>query len=74
MYDNKLNRIAADKLKIPANFELQNAVSILPENWIGTQAYSVNTTVDGKTENIILVPYADASQTGGEVTTWLKKN
>ncbi len=73
VYDKSLNSISADKINVPANFKLQHAVSVLPKGWVGTQAYSVNTLVDGKTENIILVPYADASQTGGEMQTWLKK-
>lgn len=74
VYDKNLNGIAADKITVPANFKLQKAGSALPENWVGTQAYYVNTMVDCKTENIILVPYADAGQTGGEIITWLNKN
>jgi len=74
VYDKTVNTIAAGNINITSDFKLQNASPVLPKNWIGTQAYRVNVIADGKPENIILVPYADASQAGGEVTTWLKKN
>jgi len=74
VYDKTVNTIAAGNINITSDFKLQNASLVLPKNWIGTQAYRVNVIADGKPENIILVPYADASQAGGEVTTWLKKN
>ncbi|MFC3559283.1 beta-L-arabinofuranosidase domain-containing protein [Pedobacter jamesrossensis] len=51
---------------------IQMPTETLPKNWVGTQAYQVKASVNGKAENIILVPYADASQTGGEVSTWIK--
>lgn len=73
VFDKSLNVASNESISIPTNFQLQNATAILPKNWIGTQAYKLNADVNGKTENIVLVPYADASQTGGEVTTWLKK-
>jgi len=40
-----------------------------PENWIGKQAYSVD--ILNKNEKIIVVPFAEASQTGGEMRVWL---
>ena len=73
VFDKKLNTALAENVQIPTGFQLQDAVNILPKNWVGTQAYQLQTDVSGKVENIILVPYADASQTGGAVTTWLKK-
>ncbi len=42
---------------------------ILPENWFGEQVYSLNLT--GQNEKIILVPFAEASQLGGEIKVWL---
>ncbi len=73
VFDKKLNTAAAENVQIPTGFQLQDAVNTLPKNWVGRQTYQLQTEVSGKVENIILVPYADASQTGGEVTTWLKK-
>jgi uncharacterized protein len=40
-----------------------------PKNWIGKQAYSVD--ILNKNEKIIVVPFAEASQTGGEMRVWL---
>jgi len=40
-----------------------------PKNWIGKQAYSID--VLNKKEKIIVVPFAEASQTGGEMRVWL---
>jgi DUF1680 family protein len=46
--------------------------SMLPSKWIGNQAYQLRAEAAGKSRNIVLVPYADASQTGGAVRTWIK--
>jgi DUF1680 family protein len=73
VFDKSLNKNVSDNVSIPQNFQVKKAAETFPKNWVGTQAYEVNAEANGKTENIILVPYADASQSGGEVTTWLKK-
>jgi DUF1680 family protein len=50
-------------------------VEVLPKQWIGEQAYSVN-LIDDKNETtkkqFLLVPFADASQTGGAVKVWMQ--
>ncbi len=74
VFDKNLNTAAAENIQIPGNIQLQKWNKALPQKWVGTQAYEVMAQVNGKTEPIVLVPYADASQTGGVVTTWLKKN
>ena len=44
----------------------------LPTGWIGKQAYSISlVTNGGKTKPIVFVPYAEASQTGGESNVWI---
>ena len=48
---------------------LANQLKILPENWIGKQAYSID--ILNRTEKIILVPFAEASQTEGDMRVWL---
>jgi hypothetical protein len=48
---------------------LLNAADKLPSQWIGTQAYSIALKNDNK--KIILVPFADASQTEGDMKVWL---
>ncbi len=48
--------------------------NLLPVQWIGKQAYSVTVTgskhYDEK-EQLTLVPFADASQTGGAIKVWM---
>lgn len=48
---------------------LENQSQILPTSWIGKQAYSINLL--NKKEKIIFVPFAEASQTEGEMRVWL---
>ena len=48
--------------------------ALLPKQWIGKQAYSLNIIDKGvKTTNLqlIMVPFADASQTGGDIKVWM---
>lgn len=72
--DKKLNPALPETFTVqPNSIQLKNAPDFLPAKWVGTQAYQMLAEAGGKTENIILVPYADASQTGGEVSTWIKK-
>jgi DUF1680 family protein len=74
VFDHKLNPTLNDGFSIqPDAVQLKEAASILPAKWVGLQAYQLEAKVKGKNEQIILVPYADASQTGGEVITWLRK-
>lgn len=54
--------------------ELKHNAGLLPGQWIGKQAYTVN--VENKRTNIknqqlVLVPFADASQTGAAMKVWL---
>ncbi len=45
----------------------------LPSGWIGGQIFKTNAFYDGKPVDINLVPFADASQTGGDIRVWIKK-
>jgi len=72
-FDQSLNTVDAGKVTInPEKLQLKAVADILPQGWIGSQAYEIDATVDGSPTKIILVPYADASQSGGVITTWLK--
>jgi DUF1680 family protein len=51
------------------NTNLANESKLLPTNWIGKQAYSIG--LMNKNEKIILVPFAEASQTEGDMRVWL---
>lgn len=69
-FDKSLNTTDAGKVQLPwKNVSLQPAK--LPANWIGKEGFEP--TNDGTKNPIVLVPYGDASQTGGEVSTWMKK-
>lgn len=74
--DQKLNPsfdIANESFKAPAAIQLTNALSKLPTGWIGKQAYTVNLkTTSGKAQPVVLVPYAEVSQTGGEASVWIQ--
>jgi hypothetical protein len=75
VFDQNLNKIKAKDISLNAssiNPEVADS-TVLPKGWVGTQAYLVNAEVNGTPEKVILVPYADAGQTGGEITTWIKK-
>jgi hypothetical protein len=46
---------------------------LLPNQWIGKQAYAVK-IVDGEKNAFVMVPFADASQTGGAIKVWMPLN
>lgn len=75
-FDQKLNKTEAKNVSISENsLQLEPAPkTILPANWVGTQVYQVNAQVNGVSEKVFLVPYADAGQTGDVIATWLKSN
>jgi DUF1680 family protein len=45
----------------------------LPDNWVGKQAFVSNVIKTKGSRKVILVPYADASQTGGNIKVWIKQ-
>jgi len=47
--------------------------TLLPTGWVGSQVFKTKATYNGKPFDLILVPFADAGQTGGEVRVWAKK-
>jgi hypothetical protein len=50
---------------------------LLSEEWIGKQAYTVNVldkNMDETKQRIIVVPFADAGQTGGALKVWMPLN
>jgi DUF1680 family protein len=73
-FDQALNKIDASKVSIAtASVQLKEAEGALSQGWIGTQAYQVDAMEDGAPTKIVLVPYCDAGQSGGVVTTWLRR-
>ncbi len=47
---------------------IKSCAELLPKEWIGKQAYSYMLTNKNK---LVLVPYADASQTGASIKVWM---
>ena len=74
-FDQTLNKVDGAKVSLSSeSIRLNAADGALPENWKGTQAYQVDAMADGVPTKIVLVPYCDASQSGGVITTWLKQH
>ncbi|MCF3111762.1 glycoside hydrolase family 127 protein [Niabella sp. CC-SYL272] len=56
----------------PSALQLTDAAAKLPAQWIGRQAYIARLkTASNKTQPVVLVPYAEASQTGGDASVWI---
>jgi DUF1680 family protein len=73
-FDQKLNGFDAAALSInPNQLQVETAAAPLPAGWVGGTAFGLKTSVNNTEKNIVLVPYADASQTGGAISTWIKK-
>ncbi len=65
------------KISVDYPSGINNYEALLPRQWIGKQAYSVSTSYTGfnsAIQQLVLVPFADASQTGGVVKLWLPLN
>ena len=72
--DKSLNS-GVDSLKVvvsPADkLILVDSRKSLPVDWIWKQAYTTPMMVNQKPEEIVLVPFSEAGQKGGEITTWI---
>ena len=73
--DQSLNPGIIDLDKLSFGTPKLSTVSktLLPESWIGSQIYTSKAFYDGKPVDLKLVPFADASQTGGDIRVWIKK-
>ena len=49
------------------------AVQSLPGGWVGNQLFTAPAFYNGKAITLKLVPYAEASQTGGDIRVWMKR-
>jgi DUF1680 family protein len=70
--DSSLNRtnplsIIPKQLQLPKIILKENS-SVLPDGWIGNQAYSFS---ESNGSNLVLVPFADAGQTGSKTQVWI---
>lgn len=62
-----------DQLSISSTVLKPLSKSKLPVGWIGDQIYQADALYSGKSVLINLVPYADASQTGGDIRVWITR-
>jgi DUF1680 family protein len=70
--DRSLNAALPEEFTVSAGAVQLGITNNLPAKWVGTQAYHIKADAKGKEHDLVLVPYADASQTGGVVSTWMK--
>ncbi|MBO9619260.1 MAG: glycoside hydrolase family 127 protein, partial [Niabella sp.] len=64
--------ITKTAFRAPVAIQLTNTAAKLPAQWIGKQAYAVTfKTAANKEQPVLLVPYAEASQTGGDASVWI---
>ncbi len=73
--DQSLNPEITDFDKLSMGNPMLKSVpaSSLPKGWFGNQLFSAHAFYNGKAVNLKLVPYAEASQTGGDIRVWIKK-
>jgi DUF1680 family protein len=74
VFDQKINKIPVEEVVLSKDSIAVKKVGdkVLPVNWSGTLVYAIDATIKGKVEKIYLVPFADAGQTRGVITTWLR--
>ncbi|MDP2336624.1 MAG: glycoside hydrolase family 127 protein [Bacteroidota bacterium] len=67
-------RLSSDQKLVVEKPSGKSDTALLPSGWIGKQAYTVSIT-DKKSAaskpQLVLVPFADASQTGGALKVWM---
>jgi len=70
------NQFDTNRRLVVAKPTTKSDPAVLPRQWIGDQAYTATIINNQNTvkQQITLVPFADASQTGGDVKVWLPFN
>lgn len=70
-------RLSSEQKLVVEEPSCKSDTALLPSGWIGKQAYTVSITdkksVAGKPQ-LVLVPFADAGQTGGTLKVWMPLN
>ena len=62
-----------DEIKIGKAIITSASKVVLPAGWVGSQVFKTKANYNAKLIDLIMVPFADAGQTGGEVRVWIKK-
>jgi len=60
-------------LQFAGNPALADASAALPATWHWKEAFYVEAKLNGKPQELIVVPFAEAGQTTAEVAVWIKK-
>lgn len=75
--DKTLN-IGIDSLKLlnykAVNLKITDYAGLFPSDWSWKQGYEVPMEVDHKPKSILMVPFSEAGQMGGEIETWIGAN
>ena len=72
--EGKWQHTITDSVQLPTDrFQAAAVNEQRIAGWLDRQVYQVDAVADGVPTKIVLLPYCDASQSGGVVTTWLKK-
>jgi len=70
----KTSQLAPENKLLVEKSEGKSKPELLPEQWIGNQAYTVNVKdrkKNSSVQQLTMVPFADAGQTGGAIKVWL---
>ena len=60
-------------LDLDQPLRLEAVSDILPNGWVGNQAYRCSALKSPGGKPVILVPFSDAGQTGGDIRVWIEK-
>ncbi|MDX2194904.1 MAG: glycoside hydrolase family 127 protein [Cytophagales bacterium] len=67
-YNGTVNEVSSTNFDIT----LTDASSTLPNDWSWKQAYTAELNINGKSQKVTLVPFAEAGQNASEVGVWLQ--
>lgn len=74
VYDSAINKVKTDKIEIHTDrFQIKDSEYLLPQKWVGSQAYGMNAVTNDGDKEILLVPFGDAGQNRGFIKTWFEK-
>jgi DUF1680 family protein len=70
---SKLDDAGQAQLDLELPLSLQPVDDILPNGWVGSQAYTSSALKSPTGRPVVLVPFSDAGQTGADMRVWIKK-
>ena len=70
---SKLDDAGQAQLDVELPLSLHPVDEILPNGWVGNQAYTCSALKSPTGKPVVLVPFSDAGQTGGDMRVWIEK-